>query len=51
MVAIRSAIIRACDSDSITHGPAIKKMDLPPSGTGPTEISVVDVIYESLAEE
>jgi len=25
IVAIRSAVIRACDSDSITHGPAIKK--------------------------
>src|SRR6266478_2645811 len=49
--ATRSAIIRACASDSITHGPAIKKKDLPSRRTGPTEISVVDVIYESLAAE
>src|ERR1700741_4694436 len=47
----RSAIIRACVSDSITHGPAIRKRDLPPRGTDPAEISVEDVIYESLAAE
>src|ERR1700746_3046812 len=49
--ATRSAIIRACVSDSITHAPAIRKRDLPPRRTGPAEISVEGVIYESLAAE
>src|ERR1700722_11742255 len=44
--ATRSAIIRACASDSITHGPASKNRDLPSRRSGPREISVEDVIYE-----
>src|SRR6516165_1017715 len=28
--ATRSAIMRACDSDSMTHGPAMRKSGLPP---------------------
>src|ERR1700739_103848 len=49
--ATRSAIIRACVSDSITQGPAIRKRDSPPRRTGPADISVEGVIYESLPAE
>src|SRR6266404_6783094 len=41
----RSAIIRACPSDSITHGPAIRKSELPaPNGIGLMFISFDSVI-------
>src|SRR6267378_926912 len=43
--ATRSAIIRAGPSDSITHGPAIRKSELPaPNGIGPIFISFDSLI-------
>src|SRR6516225_2896823 len=45
--ATRSAIERACASDSITHGPAIKNSGLaPPRRRGPNVISrMVDILF------
>src|SRR5208282_5795595 len=45
--ATRSAIVRACASDSMTHGPAIRNSGLPPpSRSDPSAISRVVVIDE-----
>src|SRR6202007_2448382 len=48
ILATASAIFRACDSDSITHGPAIKKNASPaPRRTEPimiSELLVMDVV-------
>src|SRR5882762_2020596 len=44
IVATRSAIIRACPSDSITHGPAIRKSELP----APIAIGLIFISFDSL---